>query len=46
MQITSLTDFPSKLAHVHVIKVSFLLEDRDGGWGASERGEGGARGGG
>lgn len=44
MQITSLTDFPSKLAHVHVIKVSFLLEDRDGGWGASERGEGGARG--
>ena len=33
MQITSLTDFPSKLAHVHVIKVSFLLENRDGGLG-------------
>lgn len=42
MQITSLTDFPSKLAHVHVIKVSFLLEDRFGGWGAGEGG--GARG--
>lgn len=41
MQITSLTDFPSKLAHVHVIKVAFLLEDRFGGWGACERGGGG-----
>lgn len=29
MQITSLTDFPFKLAHVYIIKVSFLLENRD-----------------
>lgn len=29
MQITSLTDFPSKLAHVYMIKVSFLLENKN-----------------
>lgn len=29
VQITSLTDFPFKLAHVYIIKVSFLLENRD-----------------
>lgn len=29
VQITSLTDFSSKLAHVYVIKVSFLLENKN-----------------
>lgn len=29
MQITSLTDFPSKRAHVSMIKVSFLLENKN-----------------
>ena len=37
MQITSLTDFPSKLAHVYMIKVSFLLENKNR---TGERGEG------
>ena len=46
VQITSLTDFPSKLAHVHVIKVSFLLENRDRGLGSrwKERRGGGGKG--
>lgn len=41
MQITSLTDFPSKLAHVYMIKVSFLLENKNR---TGERGEGGREG--
>lgn len=28
MQITSLTDFPSKQAHIYMIKVSFLSENK------------------
>ena len=39
VQITSLADFPSKLAHVYMIKVSFLLEDRTG-LGSNWRGGG------
>lgn len=29
MQITSLTDFRFKLAHIYIIKVSFLLENKN-----------------
>lgn len=37
MRITSLTGFSSQLAHVYMIKVSFLLENRNGN-GAQVRG--------
>lgn len=45
MQITSLTGFSSKRAHVYRIKVSFLLEIRTGvgsTWREGLRGRGGA----
>lgn len=44
MRITSLTGFSSKLARVYVMKVSFLLENRNGRGVQARRGLTGAAG--